>query len=192
MGRLLREIENQRKELITEIVLEGYSTPSEIAKKLKGHPIFATSSEHTIYNYAQYFLKNNINNIITEESTQAKPISSHRDKFLSPLPQSCFEQVVDKIQLRIPVGAADQFARLIRVFRAEWSLLEKEALKAKEFEIKARELENHRCPDASKELREENDKLNERITFLERRIDALSSLTIHRPLDDRHLAVNGR
>ena len=133
-----------------------------------------------VYQYVYRLARRKQNGITRESSFKLETRQS----------QSRFEQVINRASLRIPIGAADQIARLLRVLRAEWSLLEQEALKAKQLEVTVREFERHLCPDATDELREENKRLKEQIAFLERRVEALSRLTTPRQINDKHIAIS--
>ncbi len=183
MGRLLKGVREQRDELIVKILAEGHGhNIKEMARQLVGNSLFtASKSEEVIYHYISRVIREQKQNGTAPEPV-LKP-KTYQSK-------SRFEQIINKVSLRLPIGAADQIARLIRVLRVEWSLLEQEALKAKQLEVTVREFERHRCPDASGELHEENERLKERIAFLERRVEALSHLTTPRQLNDKHLAVN--
>lgn len=186
MGRLFKGVKEQRDELIFKILAEGHGSNikeiKEMARQLASNSLFvASKSEDVVYQYIYRVIRRQKQNGIIQKLT-LKPKTCQS--------QSRFEQIVNGVSLRLPVGASDQIARLLRVLRAEWSLLEQEALKAKQLEVTVREFEHHRCPDASGELLEENRRLKEQIAFLERRVEALSRLTTPRQLNDKHLVVS--
>lgn len=162
MGRISVELKEQRDELIFKMLAEGHgSNIKEMARQLASNSLFvASKSEKVICQY--------IYRVIREQQQQNGNIQKLPLKPKTCQSQSRFEQIVNKVSLRLPVGASDQIARLLRVLRAEWSLLEQEALKAKQLEVTMREFERHRCPDAAGELREENERLKKQIAFLER------------------------
>ncbi|MBI2635516.1 MAG: hypothetical protein HYW79_03180 [Parcubacteria group bacterium] len=186
MGRIPVELKDQRDKLITKVLAErnGHNL-SEIARKLSGHPLFSGSKNYKVI--YQYILRLAYQNEATGEGQR----SSLKSTPNTPS-QSRFEQVVNRVSLHLPVGTADQIARLLRVLRAEFSLLEQEALKAKQLELEVCNLKSHRCMDVDTTLREENERLKERIAFLERRVEALSRLTTPKIDNDKHLAIAGR
>lgn len=193
-GRRPRHEEVRREELIRQKIAEGMTNPSEIARAVHGQSFFDSDPRST-YSCVRQFLKQN-NLPAQTPNTQTLPKS---DKFpTSGRKISSVENFIRQYPIKLPAGYMGEFEKFIRALRQAVIAIELQAervpgfeQKIAEAERKIAELERHRCPDADQELKDKNARLQERITFLGKRVEALSSMTRPRQLNESHLVQSG-
>ncbi|QQG45092.1 MAG: hypothetical protein HYW89_03790 [Candidatus Sungiibacteriota bacterium] len=203
-GRIKREACKERDELIARLKEQGFDRVIMI-KGLAKCKEFRDVSSDAIKGYVKRYEARG--GKLPELKTPAPPkklfsgVMVAATNFQLSMPAKSFlDAILNEMQLRLTIPAMREIDRFLRRIRPEVRRLEAEALRVQALlrEIeglkeKLAEWSNHSCPEVDLDIRDANAKLQERVSYLEKRVQALSELAgRHRPLDDQHLAVSSR
>lgn len=190
-----KALRDDRKLSIQQLLKAGVTDRGTMVQHLQRNTAFAGLSIDSI---VKYIRKHELANTTSGASNDAVTARTAAVKTLTVPPEtqtSSLDAVLQSTQFRASVRSLRlaEYDRMVSLLRPLWQKFETElqALrKVKQgLDVRVNELENHYCPDPDEKLREENAKLKDKISFLERRVDALSQLTKPR-LNESHFAIS--
>lgn len=193
-----KAIRHDRKIAIQQLLQTGVTDHNIMARSLQQNPALDGLNIFRIATYLRkHAPKNTIGGADSDKVTAHTPAVKTRTVQIE-VTASSFDAVLQSPQFRASVRSLRlaEYDRMVSLLRPLWQKSETELHALREtkrgLDLKVSELENHRCPDRDAQLREENSKLKNRITFLERRVDALSQLTKPRQLNENHIAISAQ
>jgi FtsZ-binding cell division protein ZapB len=184
----------KRNQIIDSVVSEGAAEydVEAIANKIRDFPEFAGMQFNSLTQYVSRYLRGKTSSgYLNRGATKLTAVARYEKS-------TSFDDLINSPRVKTLLKSlrVREFDALVGILRGLWQEREEYLVelqkRIEELAAKVREYESHRCQDADENLRAENQELKEQIAFFEKRIEALSRLTAHKPLTESHLVVSGR